>query len=64
MPLSKKLLDVNLTLECRYCGHSLIKKGIWFSVPHHFNCEGCNRYVPIAYTEKVALFTKHAHLAL
>jgi hypothetical protein len=63
MPLSNKLLDVDLTLECKHCGHLIIKNGGWFSVAHHFKCEGCNRYVRIVYDEKVALFKKHAHLA-
>ena len=30
---------------------------------HHFKCEGCKREVAVTYSDKVALFEKHAHLA-
>jgi DNA-directed RNA polymerase subunit RPC12/RpoP len=63
MSLSARLLDVDLTLECKYCGHPKIKKGQWFVVAHSFKCEKCNREVQITYKDKVALFHKHAHLA-
>lgn len=62
MPLSSRLLPMDLTLPCKYCGHSIIKKGGWYLVAHRFNCEGCNREVPITYSDKVALFNKHACL--
>jgi hypothetical protein len=29
----------------------------------HFRCEGCKREVAVTYSDKVALFDKHAHLA-
>jgi hypothetical protein len=29
----------------------------------HFRCEGCKREVTVTYSDKVALFDKHAHLA-
>jgi hypothetical protein len=60
MPLSSLLRQVDLTLECKYCGHSIIKKGSWFLVVHRFKCEGCNRQVPITYSDKIELFDKHA----
>jgi hypothetical protein len=62
MPLSSRLLPMDLTLPCKYCGHSIIKKGGWYLVAHRFNCEGCKREVPITYSDKVALFSKHAYL--
>ncbi len=62
MPLSTQLLQVDLTLECKYCGRSITKTGEWFRVVHRFMCAGCKREVPIAYSDKVALFKKHAHL--
>jgi transposase-like protein len=60
MPLSSNLRHVELTLQCKYCGHSIIKKGVWFVVIHRFTCEGCNRQVPMTYSDKVALFNKYA----
>jgi len=62
MPLSTRLLHVDLTLECKHCGHSKTKTGEWFRVAHRFMCVGCKREVPIGYSDKVALFKKHAHL--
>ena len=62
MPLSPRLLHVDLTLECKYCGRSITKTGEWFKVVHRFTCVGCKRKVPIGYSDKVALFKKHAHL--
>ena len=63
MPLSSHLRQVELTLQCKYCGHSIIKKGGWFMVVHRFKCEGCNREVPKTYSDKVALFNRHARLS-
>lgn len=63
MSLSTRLRRVDLVLECKYCGHPIIKKGAWFMSAHHFECEGCKRDVPITYSDKVALFAKYAHLA-
>jgi hypothetical protein len=60
MPLSRQLLHVDLTLECKHCGRSIIKKGSWFAVVHRFKCEGCNREVSITYSDKIALFNKYA----
>ena len=62
MPLSTQLLHVDLTLECKYCGHPITMTGEWFRVVHRFTCVGCKREVPIAYSDKVALFKKRAHL--
>jgi hypothetical protein len=60
MPLSSMLRPVDLTLECKHCGHPITKPGRWFISVHRFNCEGCNREVLIPYSDKVALFNKHA----
>jgi hypothetical protein len=62
MPLSTRLLHLDLTHGCKYCGHSITKTGTWFRVAHRFVCVGCKREVPIGYSDKVALFKKHAHL--
>ena len=63
MSLSPRLLlHVDLTLECKYCGHPVAKIGNWFRVAHRFKCEGCKREVPLTYSDKVALFKKHEHL--
>ena len=62
IPLSARLLHVDLTLECKYCGRSITKIGKWFRVAHRFTCVGCKREVPIGYSDKVALFKKHAQL--
>jgi hypothetical protein len=63
MTLSTRLRGVDLVLECKYCGHPITKKGTWFMTVHRFECEGCKRDVPVTYSDKVALFAKHAHLA-
>jgi hypothetical protein len=62
MSLSFRLCQVDLTLECKYCGHVRVKKGSWFLVAYRFKCEGCGREVPITYSDKVALFNKHTYL--
>jgi hypothetical protein len=62
MPLSSLLRQVELTLECKHCGRSIIKKGSWFVVVHRFKCEGCSREVAITYSDKVALFNRYARL--
>lgn len=63
MSLSTRLRPIDLRLECKYCSQPLIKKGAWFMTVHHFKCEGCKREVAVTYSDKVALFAKHAHLA-
>ena len=63
MSLSARLRHVDLTLECKHCGHPIIKKGGWFMVVPNFKCEKCKNEVPLTYKDKVALFDKHAHLA-
>lgn len=62
MPLSAQLLHKDLTVGCQYCGHTLSKKGTWFYAIHQFKCAGCGREIPLTYSDKVALFKKHAHL--
>ncbi len=63
MSLSPRLRYVDLILECKYCGHSVIKTGGWFISVHKFKCERCKREVFITYKDKIALFDRHAHLA-
>ena len=63
MSLSSKLRLVDLLLECKYCRQPISKKGVWFMTAHQFKCENCKRAVPITYSDKVALFAKHGHLA-
>ncbi len=55
MPLSLRLLDVDLTLKCKHCGWPLIKNGQWFMVAPRFKCEGCKREVRIPYNDKLVL---------
>src|SRR5260370_35017369 len=62
MPLSGKLSDVSIDLECPHCGHRLTKNGNWLRSVQHFNCVACLRRVRIGYSDKVRLFAKHAHL--
>jgi hypothetical protein len=59
MSLSAQLRHVDLTLECKYCGRPLTKKGAWFTVVHRFKCEGCNRETPITYSDKIALWRSY-----
>jgi hypothetical protein len=63
MAISFLLRPVELTLECKHCGHSITKTGRWFISIHRFKCEACKREVPIGYSDKVALFNKPAHLS-
>lgn len=63
MVLSSLLLQVDLTFECKYCGHVTAKKGSWFKVIHRFKCERCKRETPMTYSDKIALFNKHARLS-
>jgi len=63
MSLSVRLRNVDLTLDCKYCGHPITKSGQWFLVIAKFKCRKCKREVGLAYTDKLALFEKHAHLA-
>jgi hypothetical protein len=63
MSLSLRLRNVDLTLECKYCGGQKIKKGQWFLVIAKFTCENCKREVRLTYKDKIALFERHAHLA-
>ena len=62
MTLSARLRPVELTLECKHCGHPKIKDGRWFMAVHAFKCERCKREVPVTYSDKVALFDRSAHL--
>jgi hypothetical protein len=51
-----------LLSNVKYCGHLKIKQGDWFTVVHRSKCEGYNRETPMTYSNKIALFDKHAHL--
>ena len=62
MTLSAGLRAVDLTLECERCGHLIIKKGVWFITVSTFKCAECKGEVRLTYSDKVALFAKHAHL--
>ena len=63
MPLSVRLREVDLTLECKRCGHLIVKQGVWFMTASIFKCNECKGEVRLTYSDKVALFAKHAHLA-
>jgi hypothetical protein len=62
MALSSQLRQANLTLECRYCGHSITKSGRWFASIHSFRCQACKLEVQLGYSDKVVLFKKYADL--
>ena len=63
MTLSARLRDADLTLECERCGHLMTKKGGWFITASIFKCAECRGEVRLTYSDKVALFAKHAHMA-
>jgi hypothetical protein len=63
MSLSAKLRDVDLTLDCKLCGHLIVKKGSWFWTVASFKCRTCKVEQPLTYSDKVSLFAKHTHLA-
>jgi hypothetical protein len=63
MALSVRLRNVDLTLECERCGHLIIRKGGSFITVSIFKCAECKGEVRLTYSDKVALFAKHAHLA-
>ena len=60
MTLSAQLRNVDLTLECERCGHLIIKKGVWFVCVSTFKCVECKSELRLTYSDKVALFAKHA----
>lgn len=64
MTLSTRLRNVDLTLECKRCGHLTVKNGSWFMTISTFKCKVCKSERRLTYSDKVALFAKHAHLAL
>jgi hypothetical protein len=61
--LSIKLRNVDLTLECEPCGHLLVKKGRWFWTVSSVKCQVCKAEQRLTYSDKVALFAKHAHFS-
>ena len=60
MTLSAELRNVDLTLECERCGHLIIKKGVWFVCVSTFKCVECKSELRLTYSDKIALFAKHA----
>ena len=60
MTLSAQLRNVDLTLECERCGHLIVKKGVWFVCVSTFKCVECKSELRLTYSDKVALFAKHA----
>ncbi len=63
MPLSGQLRNVPLTLKCKLCGYLMVKMGVWFMTASTFKCDDCKGELQLTYSDKVALFAKHAHLA-
>jgi hypothetical protein len=61
--LSSSLRHVYLTLKCEVCGHLLVKEGVWFWTVSTFKCQECKGERRLTYSDKVALFDKHLHLA-
>ena len=62
MSLSARLRNADLTLECEPCGYLIVKKGVWFMTISKFKCQVCKSERRLTYSDKVALFAKHAHL--
>jgi transposase-like protein len=60
--LSSRLRNVNLTLKCELCGHSIVKKGGWFMTVSTFKCRECKGQLRLPYSDKIALFAQYAHL--
>jgi hypothetical protein len=60
--LSSRLRNVDLTLECKLCGHLIARKGGWFMTASTFKCKECKGQLRLTYSDKVELFAKHAHL--
>ena len=63
MTLSSELRHVDLTLECKRCGYLIVKKGTWFMTVSTFKCCKCKAEQRLTYSDKLALFAKHAYLA-
>jgi hypothetical protein len=63
MPISVRLDRVDLTLKCNHLNNLLIKKRRYFMTASTFKCDACNGELRLTYSDKVALFAKHAHLA-
>lgn len=63
MTLSAGLRYVDLSFECKRCGNSIIKSGAWVISVSVFRCAECKGELRLTYSDKVALFAKHAHLA-
>jgi hypothetical protein len=61
--LSSGLRYVDLTLECELCGHLMVKRGVWFMTASTFKFDLCKGELRLTYSDKVALFAKHLHLA-
>jgi hypothetical protein len=62
MPLSAQLRNVDLALQCKRCGHLIIRKGVWFMTVSTFKCDECKGEARLTNSDKLALFAKHAHL--
>ncbi len=63
MALSSALRYVDLTLECELCGFLMTRAGVWFWTASTFKCQKCKGQRRLSYSDKVALFAKHSHLA-
>jgi transposase-like protein len=49
-------------MTCPFCTRALVKSGSWFQTIGRFKCNGCQLEVRLTYSDKVALFDKHAYL--
>jgi hypothetical protein len=57
--LSPSLHSVDLTYHCPHCNHPLVMPGIWFKSAWRFKCKSCKSTVPLTYSNKLALFSRH-----
>jgi hypothetical protein len=61
--LSTQLRHVDLTLKCKGCGYLIVRRGTWFMTASTFKCCKCKTELRLTYSDKIALFAKHMHLA-
>ena len=53
---------MELTFECPFCRHLVVKSGNWFKSTSMYNCQGCKKEVRLTYADKAALFDRHRHM--
>jgi hypothetical protein len=62
MTLSARLRNVDLTFQCKRCGHPITKSGTWVVAVSTFKCAKWKTELHLGYRDKVELFAKHARV--